>query len=148
MPKVTTKANSRKAPGPEKTSHLVLHREHKRWLSENAMWRQDIAVWQRELKQARAQLSQVEKALRAQEKALQSHAAAIRCYEQDMAEHEHALADFERGQSGDALLAMAVSHEKEAKKHYEQRQAHERIKAYQHKLVGQCHALCKVLTAM
>lgn len=148
MLKISTKSNSRRPAEPGKASHLVLHREHKRWMSENTMWRQDIAAWQRELKQARADLAEIEKALRAQEKALQTHAAAIRCYEQNMAEHEHALAEFERGQSGDKLLAMSASHEKEAKKHYQQRQAHERVKAYQHKLVGHCQALCKVISSM
>ncbi|MGD9715396.1 MAG: hypothetical protein AB7V46_25585 [Thermomicrobiales bacterium] len=141
MLKISTKSNSRRAAEPGKASHLVLHREHKRWMSENTMWRQDIAAWQRELKQARADLAEIEKAL-------QTHAAAIRCYEQNMAEHEHALAEFERGQSGDKLLAMSASHEKEAKKHYQQRQAHERVKSYQHKLVGHCQALCKVISSM
>lgn len=148
MSKLKSIPKAQKAAEPGRVSHTVLHREHKRWMSENAMWREDIAAWQRELKQASAHLSQVEKALRAQEKALQVHAGVIRCYEQDMASHEHALAEFERGKSGDELLAMTVSHEKEAKKHYEQRQAHERIKTYQHKFVGQCNALLKVLAAM
>ena len=41
---------------------------------------------------------------------LRKHAAAIRLYEQDFTAHEHALAEYERGESGEELVQLAEIH--------------------------------------
>jgi hypothetical protein len=133
--------------GPE-TSHALMHREHRQWHSENELWRDDIATWQKELKTALADLAQVEKALREHEKALEVHAAAIRCYEQDAAAHEHLLAEFESGGTGDKLVALVQAHQTGADKHAQQRSVHERIKKHHHIVIARCNLLLKALASV
>lgn len=132
----------------KETSHALMHREHAQWRSEDELWRDDIAAWQKELKAALADLAQVEKALREHEKALEVHAAAIRCYEQASAAHEHLLAEYERGNSGDTLVALVQEHQKTADKHVQQRAAHERIKKHHHAAIARCQVLLKALASM
>jgi hypothetical protein len=124
-----------------------MHQDHTQWTSENDMWRCDIHAWQDEMKKATAELKNVEAALREHEKALQTHAAAIRLREQELGSHEHALVEYERGESGGELIALAKAHEKESAKHAQQRDAHERIKKHHHAALGQMAKLCKALEA-
>lgn len=117
-------------------THATMHHDHRQWLSDNDMWRCDIANWQQEFKKVAADLKQIEAALKEHEQALQVHAAAIRLREQELAAHEHALAEYERGETGAELISLAQSHEKEARKHAQQCDAHERIKRHHHEVVA------------
>jgi hypothetical protein len=123
-----------------------MHQDHKQWLSDNDMWRCDISVWQEEFKKAAADLKQIEAAVKEHEKALQVHAAAIRLREQELAAHEHALAEYERGETGAELIVLAKAHDKEAAKHVQQRDAHERIKRHHHDVIAKVSLLNKALT--
>ena len=136
------------AQGRPETSHALMHREHRQWLSEDELWRGDIASWQNELKTALTDLAQVEKALREHERALEVHAAAIRCYEQDAAAHEHLLAEYEQGETGEKLIALVHAHQKGADKHAQQRAVHERIKKHHHMVIARCTLLLKALASM
>jgi hypothetical protein len=122
-----------------------MHQDHKRWLSDNDMWRCDISAWQEEFKKAAADLKQIGAAIKEHEKALQVHAAAIRLREQQLAGHEHALAEYERGETGTDLIPLAKAHEKEAAKHAQQHDAHERIKKNHHNVIAQVSLLKKAL---
>jgi hypothetical protein len=122
-----------------------MHQDHKKWLSDNNMWRCDISAWQEEFKKAAAGLKQIESALREHEKALQTHAAAIRLREQELDAHEHALAEYERGEPGAELISLAKAHEKEAARHARQHDAHERIKKHHHEVITQLKLLYKAL---
>lgn len=124
-------------------SHATMHHDHRQWLSDNNMWRCDIANWQQEFKKAAADRKQIEAALKEHEQALQVHAASIRLREQDLAAHEHALAEYEQGEAGAQLISLAQSHEKEARKHAQQRDAHERIKRHHHEVLAQINRLHK-----
>jgi hypothetical protein len=61
-------------------------------------------------------------------------------------EHEHALAEFERGGPGDELLVMAKSHKENAEQHAQQREGHERLKKRHHTVVAHWSLLLKALT--
>jgi DNA-nicking Smr family endonuclease len=122
-----------------------MHQDHKKWLSDNDMWRCDISAWQEEFRQAAADLKEIETAVKEHEKALQTHAAAIRLREQELAAHEHALAEYERGETGAALIALVKTHEKEAAKHAQQNDAHERIKRHHHEVIAHVSLLRKAL---
>lgn len=124
-------------------THATMHHDHRQWLSENDMWRCDIANWQQEFKKVAADLKQIEAALKEHEQALQVHAAAIRLREQELATHEHALVEYERGEPGAQLISLARSHEKEAGKHAQQRDAHERIKRHHHEVLTKVSLLRK-----
>ena len=126
-------------------THATMHCDHKQWISENDMWRCDISSWQEELRQAASHLAEVEAALKEHEKALQVHAAAIRLRQQDLAAHERALAEYEGGETGAELIALAQSHGTEASKHSQQRDAHERIKRHHHAVIAQVNSLRKAL---
>jgi hypothetical protein len=122
-----------------------MHQDHQQWLSDNNMWRCDLAAWQQELRDGLAAIKEVMAALESHEAALQSHGAAVRLRELDMRTHEHALAEYERGQSGAELITLMHSHQKEADKHLQQAAAHERMKKHQHQVMARIHALKKGL---
>jgi hypothetical protein len=126
-------------------THATMHQDHRQWLSDNDMWRCDISAWQEEFKTAAAELKQIESVIKEHEKALQVHAAAIRLRQQDLAAHEHVLAEYERGDTGAELISQAKGHEKEAAKHGQQRDAHERIKKHHHEVIAQLNVLRKTL---
>jgi hypothetical protein len=117
-------------------THAAMHRDHCQWLSDNDMWRCDIASWQRELRQAAADLEKIAEAFKDHERALQVHAAAIRLREQDLDAHEHALAEYERGETAAELIPLAQGHENEALKHKQQIDAHERSKLRHNKILA------------
>jgi hypothetical protein len=124
-----------------------MHQDHKKWVSDNDMWRCDISAWQEEYKKAAADLKEIESALKEYEKALQTHAAAIRLRQQELGAHEHALAEYERGETGGELVGLAKTHEKEAARHAQQHDAHERIKQHHHNVIAQLALLRKALAA-
>jgi hypothetical protein len=126
-------------------THATMHQDHKRWLSDNDMWRCDISAWQEEFKNAAAQLKEIEPAVKEHERALQTHAAAIRLRGQELSAHEHALAEYELGEIGTELIPLAKAHEKEAAKHAQQQDAHERIKRNHHNVIAQVSLLKKAL---
>lgn len=123
-----------------------LHREHRAWLSEDALWRDQIRGWQQELKQAAADLKKIAKALDAHTKVLGRHASAIRLYEQTMLEHEHALVQAVKGGNGNAPSNMLPSHEAIALEHGVQRDQHERIKQRHHTVLAHLRVLSKALS--
>jgi len=116
-------------------THATMHHDHRQWVSDNDMWRCDIANWQQELKKAEIDFKQVEEAFKAHERALQTHAAAICLRQQELATHEHALAEYQRGNLGAGLVPLGQSHDQEAGKHAQQSEAHERIKRHHHDLM-------------
>jgi hypothetical protein len=126
-------------------THATMHHDHTQWLSENDMWRCDISAWQEEFRKAAADLKEIEATLKEHEKALQVHAAAIRLRGQELASHEHALAEYERGETGTELIPLAQAHDKEAAKHTQQHDAHERIKRHHHTVMAQVSMLHKAV---
>jgi hypothetical protein len=128
------------------TIHGEMHGEHRQWLSDDALWRDELAIWQKEIDQALGGLTKLEEALREHGKGLQDHLETIAAEERKLRDHEHALADFERGGSGNELLLMARTHTETADKHVQQRQAHERLKKQHHTVRAYWSLLLKVLT--
>jgi hypothetical protein len=126
-------------------THTTMHSDHKQWLNENDMSRCDIAAWQKEFKKAAADLKAIESALQEHEESLQVHAAAIRLREQELAAHEHALVEYERGETGVELISLAQAHDKETAKHTQQHDAHERIKRHHHTVMAQVSMLHKAV---
>jgi hypothetical protein len=123
-----------------------MHCEHREWLSDNSMWRDDLAIWQQEIDHALGDLRTLEDALREHRKVLQCHLDAIAAEELAANQHEHALAEFERGGPGDDLLQMAKPHQENADKHAQQWQAHERLKKGHHTVMAHWSLLHKALT--
>jgi len=116
-------------------THATMHQDHRQWVSDNDMWRCDIANWQQELKEAAIEVKKVEEAFKSHEQALQTHAAAIRLRQQELAAHEHALAEYQRGNFGAAQIPLSQTHEQEAAKHAQQSEAHEGIKRHHHDMM-------------
>lgn len=121
--------------------HNAMHQDHRLWEGEIQFWRDNIAEWQKELSHARGRIQELEAAIRAQEEALRQYAASIRLDEQQTDEHEHALAEFERGGLGENLLELSTKHLAEAKRHAEQREKHEALKRRHHRFIARCDAL-------
>jgi hypothetical protein len=129
------------------TSHLKMHQEHDAWRNEDNLWREELAIWQGEIDQALKDLPCVEKTLRAHSEILQQYAASIRLHEQDFANHEHALAQYERGDTPEGLVAQAQEHGRESERHVMQRRAHEKIKKQQHNLLTKWNRLFAAVVA-
>jgi hypothetical protein len=128
------------------TAHLEMHSEHRQWLSDNALWRDEAVLWQNEIDNALKEMKKLEDALRDHRKELNNHLATISAEEKIVAEHECALADFEKGGPGDSLVSMARTHKQTADNHSQQRQAHERLKKHHHTVIAYWSLLLKSLT--
>jgi hypothetical protein len=128
------------------SNHVDMHRDHLRWASEASMWRSDLASWQHELAAAIAEVDQITKALEAHGERLRKHAATIRVDELDAEGHEHALAAYEQGESGEDLLAYAKKHTRETDRQAKDREAHEQLKRLHHTIIAQWRLLLKSLT--
>ncbi len=129
------------------TTHITMHGEHQQWLGDNGMWRDDLAIWQREIDQVLGELQTLEDASREVRKELQDHLRAIAAEEHGLKEHEHVLAELERGAAVDELelLHLAKQHRENADRHARQRQAHERLKERHHTVMAQWSVLLKAL---
>jgi hypothetical protein len=127
------------------TTHEKMHGEHRFWESEVNFWRDDLRAWQQELTNAQSQIKQLEKAFEDHAQALRKHGAAIRLQEQTFGEHEHALAEYEKGSEGDDLFELARQHQGEAKQHLQHRTAHERLKRRHHAAMAHFSVLLKAL---
>jgi hypothetical protein len=129
-------------------SPAEMHVDHKAWRSEHATWHDDIRAWEIEAETAIADVEKAKAVIVRQTDVLRTHAAALRLYEQRIAAHEHALAEFEGGDPGDALrMNLECSHEAEQVKQDELWVTHERIKKQQHTLMAHCNLLLKALAA-
>jgi hypothetical protein len=143
-----TSTNSFEAIGPKRGSdqvadHVRLHADHLLWFSENSLWRDDISSWQREVDEAVRQLGTLRDAFDKHHEKLRKHAASIRLHEQRQAEHECALAKYERGGSGQELVQMARAHQDESTKQAELRDLHENLKRRHHEMIAQLHAFLR-----
>ncbi len=127
------------------TTHETMHGEHRFWESEISFWRDDLRAWQHELTKAQGQIKQLEQALENHAQALRQHGAAIRLQEQTFGEHEHALAEYEKGNEGDELFELARQHRTEANQHARHRAAHEQLKRRHHAVIAHFSVLLKAL---
>lgn len=122
-------------------THATMHHDHRQWQNDNDMRRCDIAAWQEEIKTAAAELKEIEAAIKEHESAMQVHAAAIRLRQQELMAHEHALVEYQRGETRAELISLAQAHDKEATKHKQQLDAHERTKRHHHTIMAQLSML-------
>jgi hypothetical protein len=127
------------------TSHCEMHREHTRWRADDDLWRDELAMWERAIDHAVKEIPQIEKALRSHAESLRQHAASIRLYEQEFTTHEHALAEYERGETPQALIELAQTHRGECDHHGERRKKHEELKTQQHALMAKWNLLFTAL---
>lgn len=118
------------------TSHLEMHREHRRWQTQNDMWRDDLANWEHEVEAALRALPTVEHILREHLDALRRHAAGIRMNEQDFSAHEHALCQYEHGETGEELIELAKGFDRSAGNISWQKEKHEKLKHRHHALMA------------
>jgi folate-dependent tRNA-U54 methylase TrmFO/GidA len=127
--------------------HIEMHNDHRHWLSDHAMWQDDLELWQKEIEQALAGLRDAEATLRVHSQGLQVHASEMEAEKKATTEHEHRLAEFERGAFGSSepLLRMSKSHEEMAAQHARRRSAHERLKRHQHIVMAEAALLSKAL---
>lgn len=128
------------------TSHLEMHREHAMWRNEDDLWRDELAIWESEIGEAIKALPRLELALRAHLEKLQKYGASIRLHEQDFADHEHALAKYQRGETPEEFL-QAQEHGRESERHEMQRSAHAKIKKQQHDVLTKWKLLFSALVA-
>ena len=113
----TAKATPIIAPQPEPgIDPQQMHAADEYWRNEGALWHEELKLWQDELKLARTELAEVLVSLDEHETKLRQH-AALTLYGREAAEHEHALAKFERGGQGETLLGLAQAHRTEAERH-------------------------------
>jgi len=126
-------------------SHAEMHSDHRQWVSEDAMWEDEVHMWQGELDQAVAEMKKLETALAEHRKSLEAHAQAVREYRERQDQHEHSLADYERGESGADLVALAREHAKECEQQRQRRATHERVKRHHHTMIAHWRLLCKAM---
>ncbi|HUY91319.1 MAG TPA: hypothetical protein VMV10_21455 [Pirellulales bacterium] len=126
-------------------NHAEMHSDHRQWASEDALWEDDVHLWQGELDQTAAEMKKIEAALAEHRRSLESHAEAVRDFREEEDRHEHSLAEYERGESGEDLVVMAQKHNAEAEKQRQRRKTHERIKRHHHTMIAHWRLLCKAI---
>ena len=127
------------------TKPASMHSEHRYWENEIGLWRDDLRAWQHELAKAVSEFEQLEKALGDHGHMLRTHASALRLEEQTSQQHEHAIAEFEKGGEGEELFEMARRHSTEADLHQVHRAAHEELKRRHHNIISHWNTLLKAL---
>ncbi|HVW37617.1 MAG TPA: hypothetical protein VHB99_09945 [Pirellulales bacterium] len=126
-------------------NHTEMHSDHRQWASEDSLWEDDVHMWQGELDQAAAEIKKLESAFAEHRKSLESHVQAIRDYRASAERHERSLAEYERGEKGEDLIALAQAHAKEAEKQRHRRETHERVKRHHHTMLAHWRLLCKAI---
>jgi hypothetical protein len=115
-----------------------MHTNHHHWKIEHDAWQRDIHNWQSELEAAISALDRLRHAAQQHGQALQAHAQAIAKHEAALEVHEHAMAsNAMTGHDESQNEAANRSHERQAIRHLEQRQAHEQFKRDHDKLVAE-----------
>jgi hypothetical protein len=130
----------------EDASHILVHRNHRDWRSEDATLLNEVAAWQQELAAARSEVSKIEVALREHENALETHAAALRGCQQNILAHEHALAEFERGKTGKEILELPETHHGEHQERIQQLAVHERLKKHHYTIISLLELVTRAIT--
>ena len=141
--KTPTKTDLDKPSGKSVSDHTRMHAEHLQWFSENSLWRDDLASWQKESDDAIRQITALRDSLEKHQEKLRQHAASIRLHEQCQAEHECALARFEKGGSGQEVIAMARVHQDQSAKQAEVRNFHETLKRRHHEMIARIHTMVR-----
>ena len=126
--------------------HLEMHFEHKQLLNEIALWQEQLTYWRKELREATAEIDRLKASLKCHDEALQKHAEHLECECTRLQEHEHALVEYERGGTGQELIALAQKHTNELARQLNRRAVHERIKRHHHSLMAQWRLLFDALT--
>ncbi len=127
-------------------THTEMHSDHRQWSSEELLWDDDVHIWEGELDSALAEMKKLASVFAEHRQGLEAHAEAVRAAHAKRAKHEHALAEYEQGGSGEDLIALARKHEEESEKHVQQRKAHERIKCHHHTVMAHWRLLFKALS--
>ncbi len=132
----------------ERHTFAGMHAEHRQWQSEHSMWTDDIELWRAQHEAALSQLKQLEDLLRQHGEALDEHAEATQRLQHSLEGHEKSMAAYWReGADAEGQEAMIALHRQEAKRHAEQREAHERIKKQQHSIITHLTMLKTALEA-
>jgi hypothetical protein len=126
--------------------HMEMHFEHKQLLNELALWQEQLGLWRQEFREALAEIDRLKISLKSHDEALQKHADDLDRECTRLQDHEHALADYERGGSGQELIALAKNHTKELSSQLNRRAVHERIKRHHHSVMAQWRLLFDALT--
>ena len=127
------------------TKPISMHEEHRYWESEISLWRDDLRAWQKELSKAQSEIKLLEKELNDHAHLLRTHASALRLEEQATDQHEHAIAEFEKGGEGEDLFEMARTHGRDSTLHQTHRAAHEHLKRHHHNIIAHWNVLLKAL---
>lgn len=143
----TSKIVTEGTPADRALDHREMHAEHRYWRSDTALWNDELQLWQQELQTALADMHKLEDSLKEHQKALAAQAAEVAADSQQITIHEQALADYERGESQEELIALSKVHQKEAEKHRGHWAAQERVKKHHHQLMAHWNVLLKALTA-
>lgn len=126
--------------------HLEMHFEHKQLMNEFALWQEQVNHWRQEFRGALAEIERLKSSLKSHDDALQKHAEELDRECTRLQGHEQALVDFERGGSGQELIALAQDHTKELSSQLNRRAVHERIKRHHHSLMAQWRLLFDALS--
>lgn len=126
--------------------HMEMHCDHQHRLNEIGLWQEQLNHWRGELQESLRNMERLQTALTCHEQALQKHAQELDHDCTSLHEHEHALAEFERGETGMDLVSLAQKHRDERSRQDERRAVHERIKKHHHSLMAQWHLLFGALT--
>jgi hypothetical protein len=122
-----------------------LHRDHRKWHSENSLWRDELRNWQYELYRATEGIAQLKSDLDAHGNALANHAAVIRLYDDELRKHELALARQTEDSRNEGPAVMSDEHALDEQHHHDRLVNHQRVKEHHHNVMKHLRGLLKAL---
>jgi hypothetical protein len=143
---------AREAPLPKEYRKMIedraaMHVEHRLWESEDSLRREELGLWSEDVEGAMAELKGLEGTLKRHRDALQEELRTLEADQALVQDHEHLMADFERGfDDGAALIELAKRHEQNSRHRRDRFAAFEALKKRHHQVMAYWHLLHQALS--
>lgn len=126
--------------------HFDIHQDHREWTSDLEMWMLDLKMWEEEIEALNNSLIYIGQAVEQHADGMQVHRTMLREHMERITKHEKDITYLPEGSDLDGELTEA--HQQEARRHKVQRDAHERIKKFHHKVMVLTKELRKSLEVL
>lgn len=113
-----------------------MHEAHEAWQSDHAAWKDEVESWSRQQQDALVDLERIRAMLRDLGEAIATHAAKVEAHDAALRQHEHRLAEVSTRCCGQHHTPSTVEHGDAAYQHRQELDAHARLKAKHHEVMG------------
>lgn len=124
-----------------KSVHQKMHEQHLEWGKATDTWQVDIDHWKKGLQAALQDLDTIREAVQSSLTALEHHAESVWEHQQRLKAHEAVVCEEAKAASNQTDKDWSATHDAESARHERLRDAHERIKHYEHAVLAEVKRL-------